>query len=116
MILKDLSFALRNIRRKKLLAAINILGLSIGISACLVIFLIASYELGFDKFQADKDRIYRIYSVFPGHFNGSNRGVPTAVSVAIRDNVAGIESLTNFHNFPECHVKVPVRDSHSKDF
>jgi putative ABC transport system permease protein len=116
MILKDLSFALRNVRRNKLLAAINVLGLSIGISACLVIFLIARYEMGFDKFQPDKDRIYRIYSVFSGHFKGSNRGVPTGVPVAIMGNVAGIESLTNFHNFPECHVEVPVRNSHSKDF
>lgn len=31
MILKDLSFALRNLHRNKLLAAINVVGLSIGI-------------------------------------------------------------------------------------
>lgn len=91
--LKDLSFALRNMRRNKLLAAINVLGLSIDISACLAIFLIASYEMGFDKFQPDKDRTYHIYSLFSGHFKGSNRGVPTAVPVAIRDNVTGIERL-----------------------
>lgn len=79
--LKDLSFALRNIRRNKLLAAINVLGLSIGTSACLATFLVASYEMGFDKIQPAKDRIYRIYSVFLGHFKGSNRGVPTAVRI-----------------------------------
>lgn len=114
--LKDLSFALRNIRRNKLLAAINVLGLSIGISACLAIFLIATYEMGFDKFQPDKDRIYRVYSVFSGHFKGSNRGVPTAVPGLIRDNLTGIESLTNFHNFFDCHVKIPARNAPAKDF
>lgn len=114
--LKDLSLALRNIRRNKVLTAINVLGLSIGISACLAIFLIASYELGFDKFQPDKDRIYRIYSEFSGQFKGSNRGVPTAVPVAIRDHLTGIESLTNFHNFFDCHVKIPVKNSPPKDF
>jgi putative ABC transport system permease protein len=61
MIIKDLTFAVRNLRRNKLLAIINILGLSTGISACLLIFLISSYELGFDRFQPDKDRVYRIY-------------------------------------------------------
>ena len=66
MIIKDLSFAFRDIRRNKLLAAINVFGLSIGVSACLVIFLIASYELSFDRFQPDRDRIFRLYTAHSG--------------------------------------------------
>ncbi|HET9487939.1 MAG TPA: ABC transporter permease, partial [Chryseosolibacter sp.] len=118
MIIKDLAFALRNLRRNKLLVAINVVGLSIGISACLAIFLIVSYEFSFDKFQPDRERIYRVYSEFSGHFKGLNRGVFTAVPVAIRDNFTGIASLTNFHNFfgNGCHVEVPHKDSHPKDF
>ena len=93
MILRDLSFALRNLRRNKLLAAINALGLSIGISACLVIFLIASYELSFDKFQPDRDRIYRVYATFTGAMSGSNPGIATAVPLAIREHFTGVESV-----------------------
>lgn len=115
MILKDLSFALRNLRRNKLLAAINALGLSIGISACLVIFLIASYELSFDKFQPDRDRIYRVYSTHTGAMSGSNPGIPTAVPVAIRDHFTGVESLTNFHTSPG-RVQVPQENAAPKDF
>lgn len=55
MVTKDIAFALRNIARNKLLATISILGLSIGVSACLIIFLIATYELGFDTFQPDRE-------------------------------------------------------------
>ena len=114
MILNNLSFSMRNLRKNKLLAAINIFGLSIGISACLMIFLIADYELAFDRFQPDRDRIYRIYSKFPDTFNSINPGVPTALPVAVDDNFTGIESLTNFHTFSAV-VKVSGKNGNTKE-
>src|SRR5688572_24048998 len=106
MIPKDLTFAFRNLRRNKLLAIINVLGLSIGISACLVIFLIASYEMSFDTFQPERDRIYRVYTTFSGSFEGINRGVSTGIPVAMRDNFTGLASVTNFHIL-SAKVEVP---------
>jgi putative ABC transport system permease protein len=96
MILNALVFALRNLRKNKLLAAINVLGLTIGISACLVIFLIVSYELSFNKGIADGERIYRIYTRFSGVFTGLNRGVSTGVASGIKETISGIESSTSF--------------------
>lgn len=52
--------AWRNIMRHKGYAAINILGLAIGISACLLILQYVSFELSYEKFQVNKDRIYRV--------------------------------------------------------
>lgn len=115
MITKNLAFAFRNIRRNKALAAINVLGLSIGITACLVIFLIVSYEMSFDRFQPDKDRIFRVYSSFSGLSSGSNSGVPTAFAVEMRETFTGIESLTNFHTFG-ADVKVADSNSQRKSF
>lgn len=115
MILKDLSFALRNLRRNKLLAAINVLGLSIGISACLVIFLIVNYEMSFDHFQPDRDRIFRVYSSFSGLSAGDNSGVPTAFSVSMREQFTGIEALTNFHTFG-AEVEIPEANGTKKKF
>ena len=66
--------ALRNFWRNKTFSLINILGLSIGISASLVIFLIVSYDLGFDHFQPNRDRIYRITSNFT--MQGNTLGTP----------------------------------------
>ena len=99
MILKDLVYALRNLSRNKLLAAINVLGLSIGISACLIIYLIVSFELSFDTFQPDRKQIFRVYSKFSGAFEGVNRGMPTAIPVAIRETFTGLDAVTNFHTF-----------------
>src|SRR3954466_8226460 len=55
-----LRIAWRNIRRHKAYSAINILGLAIGIAACLLILQYGSFELSFENFQANKDAIYRV--------------------------------------------------------
>src|SRR6478735_3515119 len=52
--------AWRNITRHKAYSAINILGLAIGIAACLLILQYVSFELGYEDFQVNKDRIYRV--------------------------------------------------------
>lgn len=50
----------RNIKRHKAYSAINILGLAIGIAACLLIFQYVSFELSYENFQEKKDRIFRV--------------------------------------------------------
>lgn len=96
MIFNTIVFALRNIRKNKLLAAINVFGLTIGISACLIIFLISSYELSFNKSIQDQGQIFRVYSRFTGVFTGHNHGLSTGVANGIKENISGIESSTNF--------------------
>ncbi len=61
--------AIRNFFRHKVFSSINVLGLAIGISSALVIFLIVYYEFSFDQFQKDKDRIYRV--VLDAKFGGT---------------------------------------------
>ena len=54
--------AWRSLTRSKWIGAINILGLSIGITAALLLFIVVQYELSYDKFQSNYDQIYRIVS------------------------------------------------------
>ncbi len=51
--------ALRNLRKNKLYAAINIFGLTIGLAACLLIGIYISHELSYDKFNVNASRIVR---------------------------------------------------------
>src|ERR1700740_1109010 len=55
--------AWRSLLRNKSYAAINIAGLSIGIAACLLIFLIVKFETSFDTFHTRRDQIYRVITV-----------------------------------------------------
>ena len=52
--------ALRNLLRNKVVSTINIAGLSIGLACCLLIILYAKDEWSYDRFQANKDQLYRI--------------------------------------------------------
>jgi putative ABC transport system permease protein len=53
--------AFRNIARHKGFSFINILGLTLGLTACLLIGLFVRDEKQFDKFVNNGDRIHRIY-------------------------------------------------------
>lgn len=55
--------AIRNILRNKLYSFINILGLSIGITACLLIMLFINYEFSFENMFSKADRIYRVLTI-----------------------------------------------------
>src|SRR6476620_7891438 len=60
MIKNYLKIAWRNIIRQKGYSGINIVGLAIGIAACLLILQYVSFELSYENFQTNKDRIYRV--------------------------------------------------------
>ena len=55
--------AWRNLWRNKVFSGINILGLSIGLACCILMFLFIQHELSYDKFNANAKNIYRIVSI-----------------------------------------------------
>jgi len=59
MIQNYLKIAWRNLLKHKSFSLINILGLAIGIGACLIIFLYVHDELTFDQYNVKADRIVR---------------------------------------------------------
>ena len=60
MILNYLTVALRNLLRQPVYSLINIVGLAIGMAACMLIVLYILDELSYDRYHPDADRIYRI--------------------------------------------------------
>jgi putative ABC transport system permease protein len=52
--------AFRNLWRHRVFSFINIMGLTVGMTACLLIFLYVRFELSYDKFHPKADRIYRM--------------------------------------------------------
>ncbi len=68
MLKNYIKIAFRNFWRNKSFSAINILGLSIGISVCFVILLFVQDELSYDRFNINADRIVRV--VFKASING----------------------------------------------
>ena len=52
--------AWRNLLRNKIFSVIKILGLSLGLTVCMLIFLYTKDEISYDQFHENKSQIYRI--------------------------------------------------------
>ncbi|MFT4203129.1 MAG: ABC transporter permease [Chitinophagaceae bacterium] len=86
--------AFRSLMKNKATSIINILGLSIGISAALIIFLIIQHEYSFDKWEPNGERIYRVYTQW-GEL-GTNSGISVLAPKAITDKVTSIDAVAHY--------------------
>jgi putative ABC transport system permease protein len=97
--------ALRYVRKNKFTAVINILGLSIGISAALVIFMMVKYDYSFDRFEPSQDRIYRVVTDGDGW---KNQGVPVPLAEALKQNISGTETVAALFGYNDWNTKVSI--------
>ncbi len=95
--------AWRNLLRHKTYSVINITGLAVGIAASLLIFVVVKYELSYDKFQENYNRIYRVVTAAKNS-DGSedfNPGIPGPAYEALKtdfpqlEKIAPVYALTN---------------------
>jgi ABC-type antimicrobial peptide transport system permease subunit len=108
--------AWRNIAKHKIYTTINVLGLALGICACITIYLITSYEFSFDKFHPDGDRIYRIV----GEIQNSNgeKGFlnsPTSDVAGFQNQILGLEKESGVYTYG-AGVSIPNDNKPSKKF
>lgn len=64
MSLSTLKFTFRNFRKQKLFTSVNLAGLTLGIISATLILVYIGYELSYDRFNKNADRIYRIYNTY----------------------------------------------------
>jgi len=112
MIKNYFKIAFRGFWRHKLFTLINIIGLSIGISASLVIYLIVNYDFTFDNFHKDSDRIYRVVSNYTFQGNVSHSyGVTTPLAAAIKSNATGVQLIAPLYTLnPDVIVDRGTKD------
>ena len=63
--------AWRNLMKNKVFSFINIIGLSVGLTCCMLITLYILNETGYDRYQKDADNIYQLGTEFIGLGNFS---------------------------------------------
>ena len=66
--------AIKNLKKHKGFSLINLLGLTVGITCCFMIFLFILNELSFDDFHKNGKNIYRVMRV--GNLNGDRHDIP----------------------------------------
>jgi len=116
MLRNYLRIATRILARNKLYTAINVLGLALGVCGCIIIWLVGSYELSFDKFHPDGERIYRV--VAGGKPGGwKDAAVIPPMPAAIQTSIPGIEHITAYFPYNQSpDVKVPSPGKTVKSF
>lgn len=105
MLRNILIVSFRNLKRNANYTVLNALGLSIGIAACIVIFLVVDGELSYDKFHSKYDRTYRVTSVSE---SADGTGYSAMVSYpfgrAFREDFSDIPLTTNVHFHEEAQM------------
>jgi len=84
--------AWRNIRRRKTLSFIQILCLSIGLAAFVLVARYVQYEQDYDKFNVNFDRIYRVQSHRIDDRMDDGAQVVVPLAKYIRDNIPEAEN------------------------
>lgn len=74
MIKNYLLIAVKHLKKQKVFSFINILGLTVGITCCFLIYVFILNELSYDNFHKNGRNIYRVMRV--GTDNGDRREIP----------------------------------------
>ncbi len=86
--------AFRNIKRSLGYTVVNVLGLALGISCSLVIYLMISFLASYDNYHTNRERIYRVVSSssYQGKVS-SGAGVPAPFADAFEKEISGLEDV-----------------------
>ncbi|MTI21404.1 hypothetical protein E1176_10270, partial [Fulvivirga sp. RKSG066] len=89
-----LKISFRNLLKNKAHAFTNVAGLAIGTSAAIVIYFIISYDLSFDTYHADTDRIFRLVQneTTNGEL-GYESGIPYPLRLKFAEEYPEVEAL-----------------------
>ncbi len=101
MFKNNLKIALRSLLKQKVYTLINVLGLSVGITSCMLIVLFVRNEFSFDTFFADKERIYRMVleRKYPNH-STYYAVVPHSFEGVIKRSFPEVDQSVNVFGFP----------------
>jgi putative ABC transport system permease protein len=107
MIRNYLKSAMRNLSKNKVYAALNVLGLGIGVAACVLIFVVLRYETSFDKFHKKRSAIYRIATEFHDQDGVSyNGGSAFPVADALKIDFPQIKEVTATYKMGDVQITI----------
>ena len=107
--------ALRNLRRKRVFSLINILGLSIGLAACLLIGAYVRDETHYDRYAARAQDIYRIDLGLTGNTTAHYPMVDVAVAPGMSSAYPEIEAYTRMGHLGDQFVQYGDRQFKEKN-
>ena len=91
-----LTVGVRALAKNRTYAFINIVGLAIGMAACLMILLFVRYEMSYDRWIPGNDNVYQLQSWYHDHQTGRDdklQMTPYVAGQALKKDFPQVESL-----------------------
>ncbi len=89
----------RKVKKSDIYVLINLIGLGVGITACLLIFLYVSDELRFDRHHEHARQTYRLLMVNP-NTGGESAIHPGVMYSHVKDQITGVEHIARVFVLP----------------
>ncbi len=102
------TLALRNLRKNSLYSGLNIVGLAIGIAACLLIVLFVTHEVSYDRWNPNAERIVRPTADI--NFGGNHFELATVGSVIGPEAGAALPEIQSWCRFRQYGNYLVKRD------
>lgn len=88
--------AWRNLKKNRLNAVVNMLGLTVAFTCCILLFLTVYREFSYDDFQANRSRLYKVYNVsYRPDGDEKDDAMSYPMGPALKAEVPGIEAVTS---------------------
>lgn len=88
--------AIRNFKKDKAYAFINLIGLAIGLASVILIFAYIQYEFSYDKSYSNSDHIYRLVSENKNNESEKSVMLPAALAATLKTEFPEIEATSPF--------------------
>jgi len=109
--------ALRSFLNNKTYSVIYLIGLALGITSCLIIFLFVENELKFDRVHPDHDRIYRVTHLFKmPQANDFTACTQSPMADAIRETMTGFEKVVKVYYTSQQQVIINEEVTQEENF
>ncbi|TCC92012.1 ABC transporter permease [Pedobacter frigiditerrae] len=105
----NLKIALRNLWKNKTSSFINVIGLAIGLAACLMLLLYVTYEWNFDKQGKNTENLYTIMTNIPGDngkISNTFEGSTTALGPLLKEEIPEIKHLARMNYLKKALIAV----------
>lgn len=91
MLSNHLKIAFRSFWRSKVISSINVLGLSLGLASCMIVFFHVKDELSYDQFLENGENVYRVLHYYPSEEEQYSAGGPVPLGPTLKADFPGIK-------------------------
>lgn len=98
--------AWRNAIRQKQFTFLNLMGLALGVTSCLLIAMYVTDEMSFDRLHTKSDRIYRINQPnIWGNWEQESASTGPNVAIALKSDIPDFEEITRLRSLTGLVIK-----------